>query len=161
MAEDRVGVLRLHSATPDSLAAWTLVRAVTRAPLGWGRDRMLRSSREFGEVKAAGTAFRGRHCLLAVLPKPGEATRVGFITSKKGVGNAVQRNRARRRLREIIRVRWPRLAATGYWLVVIAFRSTLTAPHQELANDVERVLAAAGALAPIEAETTRPAGGDA
>jgi len=112
---------------------------------------MLRSSREFAEVKAQGTGFRGRHCLLVALAKPSELTRLGSVISKKSVGNAVQRNRARRRLREILRLRWPRIPSSGYWMVVIAFRSVLEASHQDLANDVERVLAAAGALAPIPA----------
>jgi len=113
------------------------------------RSQGLRNSREFARVKSEGIAFRGRHSLLLVLAHPGERTRVGFIASKKAVGGAVQRNRARRRLREIVRLRWPRIPATGYWLVIIAYRGALTAPHQDLADDVERVLAAAGALAPI------------
>jgi ribonuclease P protein component len=117
---------------------------------GLGRDRRLRSSRDFESVKALGTALRGKHCLLLALLKPGEATRVGFVASKKGVGGSVQRNRARRRLREIVRRRFPRLPASGYWLAVIAFRSALTASHQELASDVERLLALSGALSPIE-----------
>ena len=109
----------------------------------------VRTSQEYAEVKAHGVAVRGTHCLLLALDKPAEPTRIGFITSKKGVGNAVQRNRARRRLREIVRVRWPRVPATGYWLVLIAHRTSRTAAHQDLADDVERVLAAAGALLPI------------
>ena len=113
------------------------------------RFHRLRSSLEIAEVKASGRVFRGDLCLLLVLARPGVPTRVGFIASKKGVGGAVERNRARRRLREIVRVRWARVPATGYWLVVIAHRTSRTAPHQDLANDVERVLAAAGALLPI------------
>ena len=65
------------------------------------------------------------------------------------MGGAVERNRARRRLREILRRRWPRLPLTGYRILVIAYRSTLIASHQELASDLERLLATAGALAPI------------
>jgi ribonuclease P protein component len=114
---------------------------------------MLRSSLEFAEVKAHGTGFRGRYCLLVALAKPAEATRVGYVISRRSVGNAVQRNRARRRLREILRLRWPRVPESGYWLVFIAFGSVLAAPHQDLANDVERVLAAAGALSPLAAES--------
>ncbi|TMQ68298.1 MAG: ribonuclease P protein component [Candidatus Eisenbacteria bacterium] len=114
----------------------------------------LRTSREFARVKAEAVALRGQHCLLLALAHPGEPTRIGFIASKKGVGDAVRRNRARRRLREIVRLRWPRVPETGYWLVLIAHRSALAAPHQDLANDVEHLLAAAGALAPI-AEAAR------
>ena len=97
------------------------------------REHRLTSSLDYSAVKDSGTALRGKHCLLLVLARAGEPTRIGFIASKKGVGGAVQRNRARRRLREIVRRRWPRLPA----------------PHQELATDVEHLLAAAGALAPI------------
>jgi hypothetical protein len=38
----------------------------------------------------------------------------------------------------------------GYRFVLIAHRSVLTATHQELATDVERLFARAGALSPIE-----------
>jgi ribonuclease P protein component len=113
-----------------------------------GRNHRLRFSREFALIKTAGRPLRGRNCLLLVLAQPGEPTRVGFIASGKGVGGAVQRNRARRRLREIVRRRWPRIPHTGCWLVLIASRSTLTASHEELVSEVERLLAGAGALAP-------------
>ncbi len=109
----------------------------------------LRDPREIEAVKAQGSPLRGTHCLLLVLARPGDTTRVGFIASRKGVGGAVQRNRARRRLREIVRRRWPRLPGTGYWMLLIAHRGALVAPHQELASEVEHLLAAAGALAPL------------
>jgi len=108
----------------------------------------LRNSREFGAVQTGGTLFRGRASLLLVLPKPGEPTRVGFVASKRGVGGAVQRNRARRRLREIVRRRWTRVAAHGYWMVFIASRGALDAPHERLVADVESLLSSAGILAP-------------
>jgi ribonuclease P protein component len=84
-----------------------------------------------------------------VVSIPGEPTRVGFVASRRGVGGAVQRNRARRRIREIVRRRWSRVAQGGYLLMFVAFRSAVTVSHQELASDVEKVLAATGALAPI------------
>jgi len=122
-----------------------------RHPERWDRERRLRTSREYAAVKARSDALRGRFCLVLVHPLAGLPTRVGFVASRKGVGGAVQRNRARRRLREIVRRRFPRMAPTGYWMVFVAFRSTLTAPHQDLASDVEALLERAGALAPAEA----------
>lgn len=113
-----------------------------------GHAHRLRSSLDHAEVKAEGTALRGRFCLVLVLAKPGVPTRIGFIASKRSVGGSVQRNRARRRLREIVRRRWPRIAHSGWWLTFVALRGSLTAPHQDLAADVERLLADAGALAP-------------
>lgn len=102
-------------------------------------------------MKAEGTGLRGRHCVLVTLAKPAEPTRIGFVISRRNVGGAVERNRARRRLREILRLRWPRISSQGYWFVFIVFRSLLAASHEDLASDVERLLANAGALAPIPA----------
>ena len=115
----------------------------------------LTGSHDYAVLRSQGVAFRGVHCLLVVVTHPGEITRVGFVASKRGVGGAVLRNRARRRLREIVRRRWARVPHTGYLLMFVASRSTPTAKHQDLASDVERALAAAGALAPIEAPPVR------
>jgi ribonuclease P protein component len=122
-----------------------------------GSERLVRRHRmrvasDFARVRETGTAFRGTHCLLAVCPLPGEPTRVGFIASRRSVGDAVHRNRARRRLREIVRRRWARMPEQGLLLLFIAYRSSPTAPHQDLACDVERLLTSAGALAPLAAE---------
>lgn len=111
----------------------------------------LTAAEDHAALRSQGTAFRGAHCLLVVLTRPGDVTRVGFVASRRGVGGAVQRNRARRRLREIVRRRFSRVPPTGYLLLFVAYRSTPTAPHQDLASDVERLLAAAGALEPIAA----------
>jgi ribonuclease P protein component len=108
----------------------------------------MRTAGDFAAVRQSGAAYRGRCCLLLALPCPGEVTRLGWIASKRGVGGAVQRNRARRRIREIVRRRWPRVPHFGFLLVFIASRAVLTAPHQQLATEVESLLAHAGALAP-------------
>lgn len=116
----------------------------------------LTSGKDYAVLRSEGVAFRGAHCLLVALVRPGEVTRVGFVASKRGVGGAVQRNRARRRLREIVRRRWARLPETGCLLMFVAYRATPTVAHQDLASDVERVLTAAGVLAPIQLPIGRP-----
>jgi len=108
----------------------------------------MRAASDFATVRQSGVAHRGRCCLLLALPSPGESTRMGWIASRRGVGGAVQRNRARRRIREIVRRRWPRVPHHGYLLVFIASRAALSASHQELATEIESLLAHAGALAP-------------
>jgi len=109
----------------------------------------MRAAHDFALVRERGSAFRGRCCLLLALPSPGDVTRLGWIASKRGVGTAVQRNRARRRLREIVRRRWPRVPHHGFLLVFIASRAALTATHEQLASELESLLAHAGALAPL------------
>ena len=128
--------------------------AVSSARMSAPSERLLpvhrlTRARDHSRVRGEGVAYRGRTCLLLALAAAGETTRVGFIASKRGVGGAVQRNRARRRLREIVRRRWTRVPQKGYLLVFIASRRTLDAPHQLLASDVETLLAHAGALAPL------------
>jgi ribonuclease P protein component len=117
-------------------------------PERFDRRNHMRSSKDFAAVRKLGIAYRGRSCLLLALAAPGEVTRLGWIASKRGVGGAVQRNRARRRIREIVRRRWSRVPHHGFLLVFIASRAALTAPHQEMATEVESLLAHAGALAP-------------
>lgn len=133
---------------PDLARAWSLVSV--NHPERLPAECRLRTSDEHLAVKEGGTALRGRCCILVVLARPGELTRVGFIASRRSVGGSVERNRARRRLREIVRRRWPRIEGSGYWLEFIALKPVLTAPHDQLATEVEHLLASAGALLPIE-----------
>ena len=66
--------------------------------------------------------------------------RVGFTCSKK-VGNAVARNRAKRRLREVARIVLPELGRDG-WDYVLVGRKDLTAtlPFDQLVGDLRRAM---------------------
>ncbi len=65
--------------------------------------------------------------------------RVGFTVSKK-VGNAVERNRAKRRLRALAAEILPTHAHSGFDLVIIGRRTTLTRPYQKLVGDLVKAL---------------------
>ena len=66
--------------------------------------------------------------------------RFGF-TATKGLGGAVVRNRARRRLKEAVRVAGPSHAMEGYDYVLIAREGTVQRRFTELIRDLERALA--------------------
>lgn len=70
------------------------------------------------------------------------AFRVGFTASRK-VGGAVERNRAKRRLRAIARAVLPEAARQRTDYVLIARPATLTRPFAELVKDLATTLAAA------------------
>lgn len=65
--------------------------------------------------------------------------RVGFTASRR-VGPAVDRNRARRRLRAAAARVMPERARRGHDYVVIARRETLTRPFADLVGDLETAL---------------------
>jgi ribonuclease P protein component len=79
--------------------------------------------------------------------------RVGFTVSKK-VGNAVERNRVRRRLREVVRQMAAERMRAGTDYVLIGRRAALAVPFGRLIEDL------AGALTRIHVGhgTTRAAG---
>lgn len=71
----------------------------------------------------------------------GQPARVGFVVSK-AVGNAVVRNRVKRRLRHLTREHLPSLAVLpgSAVLVVRALPAAATAPVAELDADLRRCL---------------------
>lgn len=68
-----------------------------------------------------------------------EGPRVGFTASKK-VGNAVARNRAKRRLRAAVDRVMPDLAAADTDYVVIARQGTLSRDFADLERDLKRAM---------------------
>ncbi len=69
----------------------------------------------------------------------GGPARVGFTVSKK-VGNAAERNRVRRRLREIVRLAQPHRMQSGHDYVLVGRRAALNVPFDRLAQDFEVAL---------------------
>ena len=73
------------------------------------RPQRIRRTAEFGAVRTGGRTSRGRLLTLGILPLETGPSRAGFAVTRK-VGNAVVRNRTRRRLQSIL-ARWlPQLA---------------------------------------------------
>jgi ribonuclease P protein component len=80
--------------------------------------------------------------------------RVGFTASRK-VGNAVARNRAKRRLRAAAAALLPLHGREGHDYVLVARTATLTRAFPDLLNDLS------GALGAAHARLDRPNRGDA
>jgi ribonuclease P protein component len=94
----------------------------------------IRLSREFALVRKEGRSVQGRLLRLSVVAEPGGgATRFGFITSKR-VGDAVARNRVRRRLREICRLERPEISP-GWLVVTVAKSSAAKAAYADLREE--------------------------
>ena len=71
--------------------------------------------------------------VLSVLKLSEPGNRIGLITSRL-IGNAVTRNRTRRRLREMVRMTRPRFK-DGLWVVIIARRPAALAEYKEIERE--------------------------
>jgi ribonuclease P protein component len=88
-----------------------------------------------GGAKVATAAF----VLQALDRGDSGAVRVGFTVSKK-VGNAVERNRVRRRLKEIVRLSAAGKLRSGHDYVLIGRRAALKLPFDRMVEEFAGVL---------------------
>jgi ribonuclease P protein component len=116
------------------------------SPLKFPKTRRLTNSAEFKRVREEGTVARGSLLSIGVLPGCSSEMRAGFVTSKR-VGNAVVRNRVRRRLREIVRRHQHELLET-VWVVTIARPSSGNATYAALEHEWLRLARRTSILAP-------------
>jgi ribonuclease P protein component len=94
---------------------------------------------QFLFVRAGARASRPTVSAEARRREPAGAIGLGLTASKK-VGGAVERNRARRRLREAARQLLPELGVPGVDYVLVARQQTPSAPWPALLDDVRNAL---------------------
>ena len=98
----------------------------------------LRQRSDFLAAATGGRAPVSGFVLQALNRREDGPVRVGFTVSKK-VGNSPERNRVRRRLREMVRLS-PAEMRQGYDYVLIGRRAALGLPFERLVEDFMRAL---------------------
>lgn len=106
------------------------------------RSYSLKRHKEFRYTYRAGRSTGARLFTLVVAKNREQAVRVGFSVSKR-VGNSVQRNRAKRRLRACLTPMLPKLRK-GVNVIFIARRDVLTEPFSSMQEQMRDILQRAG-----------------
>ena len=100
----------------------------------FGPERRLRARAEFKAVESRGRRVSGRFVILVGAANDGPDDRLGIVASRK-VGGAVERNRAKRRLRELFRRRERRAGDRSLDVVAIARVDLARAPFEAVQSD--------------------------
>jgi ribonuclease P protein component len=108
------------------------------------RNFRLTQSTEFKRVRRYGKSYAHPLLVLVLLPNDDEKTRVGVIAGR-AIGNAVQRNRAKRLLREALRPILTQLRP-GWKIVVISRKPILAATLPEIQASLRKLLTRASVI---------------
>jgi ribonuclease P protein component len=111
----------------------------------------LKTNGQFERVRKAGRSWAVGPVVLNAAPNGETVIRCGFVAGKK-VGGAVERNRARRLMREAVRLQLPGLKP-GWDLVWIARSSIAGADFAAVNSAVGEVLKRGKLLASVDTET--------
>jgi len=129
-------------ASPPSAAAGCCSAAAPRAasacppepPARPPAVERLKRRREFLRAARGGRVVTPAF-VLQLHPREDERLGVGFTASKR-IGNAVARNRARRRLKELARLHLPAHGLAGFDHVLVARRPAVDRPFAQLVADL-------------------------
>lgn len=108
------------------------------------RDRRLRSRKDFADAYRKGRTQGNRLLVVRIRPNESDITRFGFVAGKT-VGNAVVRNKVKRRLREAAR---GLDVIAGLDIVIGARKAAADADFPALNAALAALLARGGALRP-------------
>lgn len=103
------------------------------------KENRLKKEKEFEAVFKGGRTFKGEYIFLRCLANGTDKTKVGFVTSKKVSKLATERNKVKRRMREIVRIRKGEIR-DGLSIIVIALPRAIDAGYGDLEKDIANIL---------------------
>ena len=98
----------------------------------------LRSNMEFKKAYSGGKSYWNRNLVLYVRKNDVGNTRVGYSITKK-IGNSVVRNKIRRRMKEIYRLKFDGIKA-GYDLIIIPKKNVVDISYRDLESAMVHIL---------------------
>ncbi len=104
----------------------------------------LRKNMEFKRVYSGGKSYWNRNLVLYVRKNALENSRIGITITKK-IGNAVVRNRIRRRMKEIYRLKLGNIKG-GYDLILIPKKNCVDISYKDLESAMIHIMGIARIL---------------
>ena len=104
----------------------------------------LRNQRDFARIYKQGKSRGSRFAVILYRKNGLDITRTAFVASRK-VGNSVERNRARRLIREAYRATAPE-TASGYDIIFVARNTINGCKETEVEKSIRKALAECGLL---------------
>ncbi|MFW6030819.1 MAG: ribonuclease P protein component [Halanaerobiales bacterium] len=101
----------------------------------------LKKNSEFKKVYTRGKSIATRNLVLYYFPNNLDTNKLGLSISKK-IGNAVIRNKIRRRVKEIIRLKED--LKKGYDLIFIARKPIVKLDYNGIKKDIDKLIKRAG-----------------
>lgn len=113
-------------------------RTRDRSRLKLSKHARLTEGKLFKETLDQGKKLVHRYFIMFYIPKAEAPTQIGVIASKK-IGNAVWRNRAKRRIRESYRLNQRHLKS-NWRLVFIARKDSVLSKWPDFLDEMKRIL---------------------
>lgn len=130
-----------------------------RSLFAYGSSRRILTRNGYEAVFSEGEKMAGRLVVAWILPTRNEEFRLGPIAAKRTFRHAVERNRARRLMREAFRRLRPSFCGGNWDLVLVGRKGLLTASSTDVLQDLRRILARRSLIADGEARNGNGKGG--
>lgn len=103
------------------------------------KENRLKKEKEFKAVFKGGRTLKGKSVFLKYLANGTDKTRIGFVVSKKISKLAVERNKAKRRMREIVRSKKDNIKE-GLSIIIVSLPPIKGMTYGEIKEDLESLL---------------------
>ena len=100
----------------------------------------IRSSKDIKKILNSGSVIKKSNFILIYRKNNSEFPRFAFIASKKFSKRAVDRNRAKRLLREAVRKRIDKLSKFHYDFIFIAKKNILNKKLQDVLKEIDDII---------------------